>query len=184
MPPSCLCFFHFTFSETMETPTRWRSFCLLPRRRGRSSTPSMWPPLGRRVHPKSIGSQLCSSSGKGVSRIRSVISPTQQRAFGEDDLFKNRLWNSNTHRGAFPSRSPAAGEENSSIPFGTSQVDFGSYPKISRSTFPPQTQTNQQPPLALTDGRAGRGEGATATDRREPEAERARFERERERDDG
>ena len=145
MPPSCLCFFHFTLSETMETPTRWRSFCLLPRRRGRSSTPSMWPPLGRRVHPKSIGSQLCSSSGKGVSRIRSVISPTQQRAFGEDDLFKNRLWNSNTHRGAFPSRSPAAGEENSSIPFGTSQVDFGSYPKISRSTFPPQTQTNLQP---------------------------------------
>ena len=137
--------FFTTFSETMETPTRWRSFCLLPRRRGRSSTPSMWPPLGRRVHPKSIGSQLCSSSGKGVSRIRSVISPTQQRAFGEDDLFKNRLWNSNTHRGAFPSRSPAAGEENSSIPFGTSQVDFGSYPKISRSTFPPQTKQTCSP---------------------------------------
>ena len=85
LPPAFV--FFTTFSETMETPTRWRSFCLLPRRRGRSSTPSMWPRLGRRLHPKSIGSQLCSSSGKGVSRIRSVISPTQQRAFGEDDFF-------------------------------------------------------------------------------------------------
>ena len=148
------------------------------------------------VAPVSAAGSIPSPSAASSAPLQAKVCPESDLSFhppssalsGRMIFFQKsiRLWNSNTHRGAFPSRSPAAGEENSSIPFGTSQVDFGSYPKISRSTFPPQTQPNLQPPLALTDGTAGRGEGATATDRREPEAERARFEseREREREDG
>jgi len=76
----------------------------------------------------------------------------------------------------FPSRSPAPREENSSIPFGTFQVDFGSYPKISRSTFPPpKPKPNLQPPPhhTRTDRRQSRKRRGRDRDRTEPEAERA-----------
>ena len=67
--------------------TRWRSFCLLPRRRGRSSTPSMWtawPPVGRQVHPGSIGSQ--------PNQICQFLPPSSALSM---DFSKKSIWNSN-----------------------------------------------------------------------------------------
>ena len=51
--------------------------------------PPSRPPAPSQVHRQPA--LLLFRQSKGVSRIRSVISPTQQRAFGEDDLFKNRF---------------------------------------------------------------------------------------------